>query len=282
MKIANLKEKLLLISVSFVWGCSYPLSKMAFDYMGTLTMISLRFLIGSIVVAIYFHKKMKFVSKSTLKNGILLGLLLFSAIIFATYGVEYTTASNAGFLSCLYIIFIPSISFFLYKKKLNKKEIIGSLVALVGIFLLTITENLSIHYGDFLCIIASIIFAFMIIFSDMFAKKDDAIILGIIELAVVGILSTVFAVIFESYKVNLDLRGFLVISSLALLCTAYCYVMLIHTQKVVNPVETGLILSFEPLFSALLSFFFLGEILLFRAYIGAVLIMFGIIFGGVL
>lgn len=116
MKINNAGDKFFLVSASLVWGCSYPLSKMAFDYMGTLTMISQRFLIGFLIVSLVFYKNLKNITKSVIKNGILLGFFLFLGILFSTYGVERTTASNAGFLSCLYIIVIPIISFFLYKK----------------------------------------------------------------------------------------------------------------------------------------------------------------------
>ncbi|MBS9775702.1 MAG: DMT family transporter [Fusobacterium sp.] len=284
MKIDNFKEKLLLVSAALVWGSSYPLSKVAFNYMGTLTMISLRFLIGSIIVGIFFYKNLKTTKKSTLKNGIIIGFFLFLGMYFATYGIEYTTASNAGFLSCLHIVFIPFLSFILYKKKISKKEMAGSLITLAGVPLLTLTSltNFSANYGDILCLIGSVMFALMIIFSDKFAKEEDPIVLGIIELFTVGILSSILAIKFENYEVILNLKSLVVILSLACFCTAYCYVTLLYTQKKVNSVEAGLILTFEPLFAVLFSFLFLGEILSFKASIGAILIMFGIIFGGVL
>lgn len=284
MKISNLKEKLLLVSASLVWGSSYPLSKMAFNYMGTLTMISLRFLIGSIVIAIFFHKNLKTLKKSILKNGIIIGFFLFLGMYFATYGVEYTSASKAGFLSCLHIVFIPFLSFILFKKKITKKELVGSLITLMGVPLLTITSltNFSVNYGDILCLIGSLMFALMIIFSDKFAKEEDPIVLAIIELFTVGILSSILAVKIENYALIINLKSLFVTLALSLFCTAYCYVTLLCTQKKVNSVEAGLILTFEPLFAVLFSFLFLGEILSFKASIGAVLIMFGIIFGGVL
>ncbi len=282
IKFNNLKEKLLLISATLVWGGSYPLSKMAFHYMGSLTMVSLRFLIGFIIVALFFNKNLKSISKTTFKNGFLLGVFLFLGIIFSTYGVEYTSASNAGFLSCLYIIIVPFISFFVYKKKLLKKEIIGSIITFIGVPLLTLTENFSIHFGDFLCLIGSFTFAIMIILGDIYAKKENPITLGVIQLGVVGLLSTIFAIVFENFSLNLDLKGYIVILSLALLCTAYCYTMQLYTQKYLSAVESSLILAFEPFFAVIFSFLFLGEILSFRASIGAILIMIGIIFGGVL
>lgn len=144
------------------------------------------------------------------------------------------------------------------------------------------SDDLSIHFGDLLCIISSIMFAFMIILGDIHAKKEDPVVLGIIQLATVGILSTILAIIFENYEMYLDSRGFFIILFLSLFCTAYCYIMQIYTQKSLSAVESGLILTFEPMFSVFFSFLFLGEILSFKAFIGAVLIIIGIIFGGVL
>lgn len=99
------------------------LSKIAFDYMDPLTVISQRFVLGFIASAILLRKYLKNMNATTIKQSINLGVSLFLAMVFATYGVKYTTtASNAGFLSCLNIIIIPLIYIFVFKQKLSRKK----------------------------------------------------------------------------------------------------------------------------------------------------------------
>lgn len=277
----SLKGKFFLMSASFFWGCSYFLSKISYNYTSVMLMISLRFLIGSIFVAVFFLKDLKKINLSILKKGSVLGFFLFLAVTLSSYGVKYTSATNAGFLSCLNIIFISFIHFFIFKKKLKTKEIIGTILTFIGVCLLTITDELKIYVGDILCIFSTIAFSVVIILGDKFSKKENPILISLVQLFLVGILSTIYVSFAENFYFPKDKEGIFVILFLSFLCTGYCYVAQLYGQKNVNTVEATLILSLEPVFSAIFSFLFLNEILLFRSYIGAILMFVGILIGGV-
>lgn len=277
-----LKSKLLLTSVALVWGSSYMLSKLAFNYTGALTMIAYRFISATILTSIFFYKKLPEINFRIIKKGFFMGIFLFLAMVLSTYGVKYTTASNAGFLSCLNVIIVPVVYYLLFKKKLKKKEIFGTIISFVGVCLLTITEELTIGFGDILCILAALMFVMFIILGDKYSKEEDPLLIGLTQLGVVGILSTILAYYVEGLKLVNDFKGITIILTLGLFCTAYCYIAQLHSQKNLNAVEAGLILSLEPLFSVVFSFLFLGEILLFRGYVGGLLIVIGVIIGGVL
>lgn len=88
--------------------------------------------------------------------------------------------------------------------------------------------------------------------------------IGLVQLGVVGILSMILAYFVEGLKFKTDIKGIIIILTLGLFCTAYCYIAQLYSQKNLNAVEAGLILSLEPLFSVVFSFLFLGEILLMR------------------
>lgn len=277
-----LKSKLLLTSVALVWGSSYMLSKLAFNYTGALTMIAYRFISATILTSIFFYKKLPEINFRIIKKGFFMGIFLFLAMVLSTYGVKYTTASNAGFLSCLNVIIVPVVYYLLFKKKLKKKEIFGTIISFVGVCLLTITEELTIGFGDILCILAALMFVMFIILGDKYSKEEDPLLIGLTQLGVVGILSTILAYYVEGLKLVNDFKGITIILTLGLFCTAYCYISQLYSQKNLNAVEAGLILSLEPLFSVVFSFLFLGEILLFRGYVGGLLIVIGVIIGGVL
>lgn len=279
---SSLKSKLLLASVALVWGSSYMLSKLAFNYTGALTMIAYRFLSATILTSIFFYKKLSEINLKIIKKGFFMGSFLFLAMVLSTYGVKYTTASNAGFLSCLNVIIVPVIYFLFFKKKLKKKEIFGTIISFVGVCLLTITEQLTIGFGDILCILAALMFVMFIILGDKYSKEEDPLLIGLTQLGVVGILSMILAYFVEGLKFVNDIKGISIILILGLFCTAYCYIAQLYSQKNLNAVEAGLILSLEPLFSVVFSFLFLGEILLMRGYVGGALIVIGVIIGGVL
>lgn len=276
------RSKILLTTVAMVWGSSYFLSKLAFEYTDAMSMIAYRFISAFFLTAMFFYKDLKNVNMRLIKKGFNIGIFLFLAMIFATYGVKYTSASNAGFLSCLNIIIVPIVYFFFFKKNLKRKEIFGTILSFVGVCLLTLSDELTMKLGDILCIVAAFMFVMFIILGDKYSKEENPILLGIIQLAVVGILSLVSTFFGEGFHIITDIKGIIIVLMLGLFCTAYCYIAQLYSQKNLNAVEAGLILSLEPLFSTVFSFLFLGEILLFRGYIGGLLIVIGVIIGGVL
>lgn len=276
------KGELILLLVSLAWGSSYFLSKVAFDYVGPITMISQRFIIGFFASLLLLRKNFKRISDQDLKQSLFLGLSLFSALMFATYGVKYTTASNAGFLSCLNIIFIPIICAFIFKQKLSKKVIIAVIMCFIGVYLLSVQGSFSINFGDFLCIIAAMSFTLNIMLADRYSKKSNPIKIGTLQLGVVAIISTIIAPIIEDYSFATDIVGIFTILFLGLVCTAGCYVMQIYAQSRLNAIESGLILATEPLFAAMFAFIVLGEVLTIKSYFGGILILISVIIGGIL
>lgn len=275
-------SKILLIIATMTWGSSYFLSKIAFDYMDPLTVISQRFVLGFIASAILLRKYLKNIDATTIKQSINLGVSLFLAMVFATYGVKYTTASNAGFLSCLNIIIIPLIYIFVFKQKLSRKMTVSAILCFIGVEMLTVSEDFVIHIGDILCILSAFMFSLVILFGDRYSKTNDPIKLGVLELGVVAILSTILAPFVENYRFATDFKGMFSILFLGVICTAVCYIFQIISQKNVNAVEAGIIMALEPLFSSIFAFLVLGEVLTFKGYLGGLIMLVGVIMGGVL
>ena len=274
--------KIALVIATMNWGCSYFMSKIVMEYMGLFTMVSQRFILGFIFSAILLRKHLIGLTIEDIKQSFYLGTSLFLAVLLSTYGVKYTTASNAGFLSCLNIIIIPIIYTFIFKKKISKKMIFSVILCFVGMELLMVTENFTIHKGDFLCILSAFLFSMVIILGDKYAKINNPIKLGVLELGVVAAISSIFSPFVEDYSIPYDIRGIFVIVFLGIICTALCYVLQIYAQKNVQAVEAGLILALEPLFSAVFSFIFLNEILSIKGYIGGIIVFISVIIGGIL
>ncbi|MEH7458890.1 DMT family transporter, partial [Bacillus sp. JJ1127] len=196
---------------------------------------------------------------------------------FATFGTKYTSVSNAGFLMSLTVIFIPALSSIFLKQRPEKKVILGIVLTIVGIGLLTLNSQLKIGYGDILCILCALFYAVHIIVTGTMTKHVDSITLGVLQLGFVGIFSTVFSMCMETPKLPNTFESWFSILVLSIFCTAIAFIVQIIAQQYTSPTHTGLIFSLEPVFSAGFAFLFTGEMLTFKGYVGATLLLLSVL-----
>lgn len=268
--------------VALFWGSTYFLTKIGIELLEPFNLTSLRFGTAFLVTALFFYKRILKADKVTLKYSVILGILAFISVLTMTIGVKYTSASNAGFLISLSVVMIPLISVIFLKKKIRFKLFISVILATVGIILLTLNEQLTINKGDLLCIICALAFALQVLVMERIPKSADSVAIGAFQMGIVGILNTVISLGTESFKFPHDMKIWIVIVILGIFCTAVCYIMQIYALKDTSAIQAGIILSLEPVFSALFAFIFLGELLSAKGYIGAVLLFISVILAGVI
>jgi len=272
----QVKADLSLVVVALFWGSSVLLTKIGLRGIPEFTLIALRFVIAFALTSLIFWKKWKEINFQVVQYAMILGGLLFLVFIFMTYGVKDTTVSHAGFLTCLAGVFIPIITFGITRKRPETKVIVSVCLAFIGVALLCLKGSLGINRGDWLCILCSLAFAVQIMVTGNFTRKVDPITLSVLQLGFVGLFSTAASFIFETPKLPETLPAWLPVLALSLFCTAAAYVIQNVAQKYTTPTHTGLILSLEPVFAAFSAFFFAGEVLSVKGYIGAVLLVSGI------
>jgi drug/metabolite transporter (DMT)-like permease len=273
----QLRADLLLLMITVFWGASYILTKTGLTVLQPFNLTALRFIIAFIVSAIIFYKHILKTDLKTVKYAFVLAVILFGVFITMTFGLENTSASNAGFLVSLSVVFIPIISFAFLKQKIEKKVIVGICFAFLGIALLTLNNELRVGSGDLLCILCAILFALHIIVTGNYTQNVDSISLSVLQLGFVGLLSIVFSLFTETVRLpNTSLTWFAVLA-LSILCTAVGYIVQTTSQKYTTAAHTGLILSLEPVFSAIFAFVFLGEVLSTKGYIGAAILLLSVL-----
>lgn len=263
------KADLALITVVIFWGTSNLLTKVGLENLSEFNLIALRFVIAFILTGTIFFKRIVRSGLKTLKRAGVLSLILFCVFIFATFGVRYTTVSNAGFLTCLSGIFVPLISYFFLKQKLEKKTVFSAALAFIGIYLLIAGASLTLNLGDILCILCSFVFSVHIIVTDKLTQDVDSVALGVLQLGFVGIYALIFSFLLESPSLPATIDSWLVVLGLSVFSTAIAFVTQTVAQKYTTATHTGLIFTLEPLFSVIVAFIFLGEVLTMRGYIGA-------------
>lgn len=273
---------LILGLVAMTWGSSYLLMKIGLGGISPYTIIALRFGIAFLVVGAIFFKKLKGTNTKIIVHSSFLGLLLFGLFAFLLHGMQSTTASNAGFLTSTTVVFVPVFNAFMIRKKPEKAVVAGCLVTITGIALLSLQGTMTLHSGDVLCLLGAVSYAFYIIFTDIYSKQEEGLLLGIWQLGFAGIYGLIFSLIFESPSLPQSAMQWGAILGLALICSAFGFVVQPVAQKYTTPEHTGLLFSLEPVFSAILAFIFLHETLSPQGYVGAVLVLGGVVIASVL
>ncbi|WP_141432214.1 DMT family transporter [Bacillus sp. 03113] len=273
----QIRADFVMVIITIFWGSSYLFMKMGLDSINVFNLIALRFGIAFFLSAALFYKRLLKANVQTIKYAFILGSILFLVFATVTSGVKTTSASSAGFLVSLTVIFAPLLSSLWLKKKPKNQVIIGILLALFGIGLLTLNNTLQLGYGAILCILCALCNATHIVVTGALTKNVDSITLGVLQLGFTAVFGLLFSVSFETPKLPDTFDAWFAVLALGLLCSAIGTIGQTTAQKYTTPIHTSLIFSLEPVFAALFAFLFAGEMLSTRGYIGAAIVLIGVL-----
>lgn len=274
---SQLKADFMMIMVTMFWGSSYLFMKMGLHSIQEFNLIALRFGIAFILAGVIFYKRFMHLDFRTIKYGFILGSILFLAISVVTIGLTSTSISNAGFLFSLTVVFVPLVLALFFRKKPEKRIVFGVVFSIVGIALLTLNHDLQISSGDLLIILGALFYAIHIIATGTLTKNVDSITLGILQLGFTGAWGLLFSLWLEQPHLPSTSESWFSILALSILCSAIGFIGQTTAQKYTTPTHTGLIFSLEPIFAALLAFIFVEEVLPARGYLGAALVLLGVL-----
>lgn len=272
---AQVKADLMLVIVTLFWGTSYLLMDISLEEVQPLTLNAMRFLVAFFVAGALCFKKLRTVNKTTLFYSAVVGLALLFVYIGATYGVVYTSISNAGFLCALTVVLTPIFAFVFLKKKPGKKLGIVVLMALCGIALLTLGGPLRPNWGDLLCIMCAAAYAIDLLVTEAAVKKEevDAFQLGVFQLGFTGAFMLVLSLLFETPTLPQTSKVWASVLVLAIFSTGLAFIVQAVAQQYTSASHVGVIFTLEPVFSGIVAYFVAGEVLTPKAYLGAVLLI---------
>ena len=147
-KTMKLLAKPMLFAAAFFWGASFMLMKGALDNIPTGHLIAIRFTAGTPLVALISWKHWKDFSPDYLWRGGLAGLLLFGVYWAQTVGLETTTASNNAFLSAVYCVIVPFMTWLLFRERPDRYNVSAALLCIAGVGFVSLTDALTISVGD--------------------------------------------------------------------------------------------------------------------------------------
>lgn len=266
-----------LLLVALVWGSTFVIVKLAIEDLPPLPFLAIRFALAfiSLLPFLYFHKT--HISKATLLKGVALGGLLFSGYAWQTVGLQYTTASNAGFITGLSVVFVPALVTLTTRKLPNPGLILGILCALVGLAFLSLGDRFQLNKGDLMVLICALSFALHIFFVGRYAPQTNATVLATIQVLTVSILSGISSLLLPQSMMHFSTNVWVALLVTAIPATSLAFFVQSKMQQFTTPSHTALIFSMEPVFAAISAFFFAGEILTLRGLLGAGLVLVGML-----
>ena len=289
MKNGEMKGNILLVITAVIWGAAFVAQSVSMDHIGAFTFQGVRSLIGSavlvpVILALTSAKKKKgeYVKpgkkeKAQLwKAGIICGIILTVASNLQQAGIQYTTAGKAGFITALYIVVVPILGLFM-KKKVSLRIWLCVIMAMVGLYLLSVTEGFKLSMGDTLVLLCAVAFSFHIVVVDHYASAVDGVKLSCIQFLVCGVISSILMFIFEEPQIGGLMKAAVPILYAGVLSCGVAYTLQIVGQKYTRPAVASLLMSLESVFAVIGGWLVLNERLTPREGIGCILVFAAII-----
>lgn len=278
-----LKADILLLLTALIWGVAFVAQRAGMDHMGPFIYNAVRFGLGTLTLLplIWYREKKGLAdhvfqendSKFLIKAGLVSGLLLFAGSSLQQVGIVYTTAGKAGFITGLYVVIVPVLGL-LWKQKPGRGVWIGSVMAVSGLYLLSVSDGFRIETGDFLVLLCAVAFALHVLAIGWLVTKVDCVKLAAAQFLVTSVISLLTALIFEDISLAALWNGAIPILYGGIMSAGVAYTLQIVAQRQAPPGHAAILLSLESVFAVLAGWIILSEVMGGREIAGC-LLMFG-------
>lgn len=271
------RAEAMLVAITAVWGLTFSLVKESLNEISPFVFMSYRFWLAFAVVALFCVGRMHKVDRGLLKAGFLLGLLLFASYAFQTFGLKYTSAGNAGFITGLFVVFVPVLSALMLGQRPDKASTVAIIVAVVGLGFLSLQSGLRVNGGDLLVLACAFALSLHIIYMDRYVKEYDLMLLTLLQMGVLAVGNTAAGLVFEGFAWPSGTLVWTTIIVCGVFASAIAFYVQGYAQRVLSPIRTSMVLIMEPVFSVLFGIILLGETLTWRGWLGCGLILSGML-----
>lgn len=273
----QLRADLWLVLVTLIWGSTFVLVKNQLASISPLAFVAIRFAIAFVVMAAVTWRSLARSGWREIAAGSLIGVFLFGGYALQTVGLRYTTASKAAFITGLCVVLAPLFARIVLALAPSRFAMLGVVMATLGLALLSLTDDLSLSYGDLLVLGCAAAFALHIVAISRFAPKMDPLALTTIQIGMVAVAAGGATIALEPQTALPAAPTLGVAAFMGVVATAFAFTIQNRVQAITSPTHTALVLSLEPVFGALFAYLLAGELLGFRELIGCALILGGMI-----
>jgi drug/metabolite transporter (DMT)-like permease len=265
--------ELALVGIAAVWGLTFVMVQDAVEILPVMAFLAFRFLSAAALVALIFRKQLARLDAKGWRVGAAMGFFLMVGYVFQTLGLQYTTASNTGFITGLFVVLTPIFGAVLFGHRAGAVAWGAAAVSAIGLFLLSGTGDEVHLLGDGLVLVTACSFSMHILVTDRAVKDHDVGALLAVQLGVCGLVPLIFAAGSQDLEFP---RGTTVWSALlvtSFVASALGFFVQTYAQRHAPPARTALILASEPAFAGLFAYLLKGERLGALDWVGATLIL---------
>lgn len=278
-----MQANLMLLAAAAIWGFGFVAQRLGMDFLEPFAFNGVRFLLGSLSLLplIWWFSRRPSGAQddrqgSLITAGCIAGGLLFVAATLQQVGLLYTTAAKAGFITGLYLILVPILGLLL-RHSSGLMTWLGAVLAVIGLYLLSINEDFSMSFGDLLQFIGALFWAMHILVIGHYSGRISPLPLSAVQFLVCGLLSVAVSFCIESPTWAAVAAGWQPVLYAGLVSVGVAYTLQVVGQKSANPAHAAIILSLESVFAAIGGVWLLDESLSLRAWIGCSLMLAGML-----
>jgi drug/metabolite transporter (DMT)-like permease len=269
--------ELALIGIAAVWGLTFVMVQDAIALLPTMAFLAYRFIPAALIVAVIFWRPLRRLPAAGWRAGLLMGVFLTGGYVFQTLGLEETSASNAGFITGLFVVLTPVLGAVFLHQRISATAWIAAGVAMLGLWLLSGAGGEFELRGDGLVLLCAFSLAAHILATAAAVRRYDVGALLAVQLGVVGLVSLAIATVAGQLERPEGATVWSALLVTSLVASALGFFVQSFAQRHAPPARTALILASEPAFAGLFGWLLNDERLTATGWLGAALIMAAIV-----
>lgn len=246
--------RLALLTTAVIWGSSFVILKNAIDGLGVMWVLAMRFTISAVLLLALAGKRLRSMSRASVRGSVLIGVCLAAAYIVQTYGLKYTTPGKNAFLTTTYCVMVPFLAWLVYKRKPGLHNVAAAVLCVAGIGFVALDAGFGeVNTGDVLTIFSGVFYALQIILMEQYISGCDSLSVSAVEFSTAAVICLVGTFAFEGTPAMPASGQIFAVLYLAVMCTALCFFLQAWGMKYTPSSTAAMIMTLEAVFGTIFS-----------------------------
>lgn len=268
--ISPLAAKLALLCAAILWGGGFVASKVTLSGWAPFPLLVLRFSAAAALFGILFHRRIAHAPAATIRKGCIIGGLFTVAFGVHMIGLQYTTSAKVSFLCTAYVVLVPFISWAVLKKRPGIRAVAAGVLAFTGIGIISLTETLTIGFGDMLSLIYNLPYGLALVLIGTFSDGEtDTFQMTFYQFLTIAVCTFVICLLTGADFCCQEPTAIWGLAYLVTLNTIVAMLLQNTAQRYTKPSSAALMISMESVFGFFFSVLYFHEHITARLLLGS-------------